>query len=74
MVRFLLAFFCMTSVVNDCISQVVVGADNESAYLSRLQSKRLALVVNQTSRKGDQHVVDALWEAGLDIDAIFGIL
>ncbi|MGC6419549.1 MAG: exo-beta-N-acetylmuramidase NamZ domain-containing protein, partial [Chitinophagales bacterium] len=71
MVRFLLAFFCVASVVNDCISQVVVGADNESAYLSRLQSKRLALVVNQTSRKGDQHVVDALWEAGLDIDAIF---
>ena len=71
MVRFLLAFFCIAFLINDCFSQVVVGADNESAYLPRLQSKRLALVVNQTSRKGDQHVVDALWEAGLDIGAIF---
>ena len=40
-------------------------------YLTRLQSKRIALVVNQTSRKGNQHLVDALWDEGLDIDAIF---
>ena len=71
MVRFLLAFFCVASLVNDCIGQIVVGADNERAYMTRLQSKRIALVVNQTSRKGNQHLVDALWEEGLDIGAIF---
>lgn len=71
MVRFLLAFFCLATLVNDCIAQVIVGADNELAYMTRLQSKRVALVVNHTSRKGDQHLVDALWEEGIDIAAIF---
>ena len=71
MVRFLLAFFYVAFLVNDCLGQVVVGADNERAYITRLQSKRIALVVNQTSRKGDQHLVDAFWEDGLDIGAIF---
>lgn len=71
MMRFLLAFFCITYLVNDCIGQVVVGADHERLYMTRLQSKRIALVVNQTSRKGNQHLVDALWDEGLDIGAIF---
>ena len=71
MIRFLLAFFCITYLVNDCIGQVVVGADHERLYMTRLQSKRIALVVNQTSRKGNQHLVDALWDEGLDIGAIF---
>ena len=57
--------------MNDCIGQVVVGADHERLYMTRLQSKRIALVVNQTSRKGNQHLVDALWDEGLDIGAIF---
>lgn len=36
------------------------GADQTARYLPHLQGKRIGLVVNQTSRVGEQHLVDFL--------------
>jgi uncharacterized protein YbbC (DUF1343 family) len=48
-----------------------VGAERAELYLQGLKGKRLALVVNQTSRVGEQHLVDYLQQARLDIRRIF---
>ncbi len=39
---------------------IVVGAEQADAYLPQLAGKNVALVVNQTSRAHDQHLVDYL--------------
>lgn len=48
-----------------------MGAERPELYLQHLQQKRLALVVNPTSRVGSEHLVDYLKKAGLDIRLIF---
>ena len=52
-------------------SSLRVGAERPELYLASLKGKRLALVVNQTSRVGSQHLVDYLQEANMDIRRIF---
>jgi len=52
-------------------NQILTGADQPNLYLSKLKGKNLALVVNQTSRIGDQHLVDFLLEKKLTIKRIF---
>lgn len=52
-------------------SQVQVGAERTALYLPKLKHKRLGLVVNQTSRVGQQHLVDFLQASGLDVRRIF---
>ena len=52
-------------------SSLRVGAERPELYLASLKGKRLALVVNQTSRGGSQHLVDYLQEANMDIRRIF---
>jgi uncharacterized protein YbbC (DUF1343 family) len=46
---------------------VIVGAERTAQYQSLLLGKRLALVVNQSSRVGDQHLVDYLRGEGHQI-------
>ena len=41
-------------------NQILTGADQSDLYLNKLKGKNLALVVNQTSRIADQHLVDFL--------------
>jgi uncharacterized protein YbbC (DUF1343 family) len=46
---------------------VIVGAERSSEYHALLAGKRLALIVNQSSRVGDQHLVDYLLGEGHQI-------
>ena len=50
---------------------VIVGADRIALYYPMLEGKRVALVVNQTSRVGHMHLVDTLVQMGVDIVKIF---
>lgn len=49
----------------------MVGADRLDYYLPMLELKRVALVVNQTSRTNGMHLVDALLSVGIDIKKVF---
>ncbi len=50
---------------------ITVGAERLNNYLSALDGKRVALVVNQTSMVGDEHLVDKLLESGVKLVKIF---
>lgn len=50
---------------------VQVAAERTEAYLPLLYGKRLGLVVNPTSRVGQQHLVDYLFSQGQQIQTIF---
>ena len=52
-------------------NQILTGAEQSSLYLPVLKGKNLALVVNPTSRIGDQHLVDFLLSKKLTIKRIF---
>jgi len=52
-------------------NRILTGADQPNLYLSKLKGKNLALVVNQTSLIGDQHLVDYLLSKKLNIKRIF---
>ncbi|MEM8523878.1 MAG: DUF1343 domain-containing protein [Bacteroidota bacterium] len=51
--------------------KIVVGAEQTAQYLPMLQGKNVALVVNQTSTVGTTHLVDTLYNSGIQIKAIF---
>ena len=51
--------------------KITPGADQPDQYLKKLKGKNLALVVNQTSRVGDQHLVDYLLSRHLSVKRIF---
>lgn len=50
---------------------IVVGAEQIATYLPLLQNKRVGLVVNQTSMVRNTHLVDALIEQQINVQAIF---
>lgn len=52
-------------------NRILTGADQPGIYLPKLKGKNLALVVNQTSQIGDQHLVDYLLSKKLNIKIIF---
>jgi uncharacterized protein YbbC (DUF1343 family) len=59
-----------------CVSQpsrepIQVGATQVEVYLPLLKDKRVALVVNQTSRVGDVHLVDFLLSKQVNVVRIF---
>ncbi|MBA2422435.1 MAG: DUF1343 domain-containing protein [Chitinophagales bacterium] len=47
------------------------GASQVEEYLPVIRGKRIALVVNQTSTVGSQHLVDTLLRLGIEINKIF---
>ncbi|MEJ8755842.1 DUF1343 domain-containing protein [Pontibacter sp. H259] len=47
------------------------GAEQLELYLPQLQSKRVGMVVNQTSIVGESHLVDTLLSSGVNIVTIF---
>ncbi|RUO74888.1 DUF1343 domain-containing protein [Pseudidiomarina sediminum] len=47
--------------------KLTVGAEQGERYLPLLQDQRVALVVNQTSRVGEQHLVDYLLAQGVNV-------
>lgn len=52
-------------------ADIIVGAEQIERYLPLLLNKRVGLVVNQTSRVFDTHLVDMLLANNIDITAIF---
>lgn len=48
-----------------------VAAERPEAYLSKLQGKRVGLVVNQTSNVGNFHLADYLLERSINVARIF---
>jgi uncharacterized protein YbbC (DUF1343 family) len=50
---------------------ILLGAERMDLYLSQLQGKRVALVVNQTSVVNETHLVDTLLQLGIDIKKVF---
>ncbi len=52
-------------------NEIVVGAAKTTEYFADLKGKTLGLVVNQTSKVGEQHLVDLLLENGMNIKTIF---
>lgn len=52
-------------------TRVIVGAERMGAYLPLLEGKQVALVVNGTSRIGNTHLLDTLWQSGVCISRIF---
>lgn len=48
-----------------------VGAENLDLYWPLIKDKKVAFMVNQTSRLGDQHLIDSLHALGLKIERIF---
>lgn len=66
-----ISVLCLTLTGYAAQNQILTGADQPDLYLSKLKGKKLALVVNQTSRIGDQHLVDYLLEKKITIKQIF---
>ena len=62
---------CLTFTGYATQNQILTGAEQSSLYLPKLKGKNLALVVNPTSRIGDQHLVDFLLSKKLTIKRIF---
>ena len=52
-------------------ASIKVGAELMGEYLDKLANKKVALVVNQTSMIGNEHLVDALLSKGIKITKIF---
>lgn len=75
----LLHLYCSTnrprpelgSFVIDQEKQLQVGAEQLDLYWPLIKDKKVAFVVNQTSRMGPSHVIDSLHALGLDIVRIF---
>lgn len=53
------------------LSELTVAAERPQSYLKHLKSKRVGLVVNQSSIAFDQHLVDYLRAQGVNVTAIF---
>ncbi|QJR80465.1 DUF1343 domain-containing protein [Alteromonas pelagimontana] len=58
--RWLTIFILASTLLSLQAAAITVGAERPSQYMPLLQDKRVALVVNQTSRVGDVHLVDHL--------------
>lgn len=52
-------------------TKVTVGAERMSAYLPFLQNKRVALLINQTSRVGNISLLDTLLKSGITVTKVF---
>lgn len=74
-----ISFYCTTNKAPVPLSSfqiaaekpIIVGAENMDLYWPLIKDKKVAFVVNQTSRLGDQHLIDSLHALGLKIERIF---
>lgn len=69
-----LCFFGQNSTVNISKngSKILTGADQTDRYLGYLQNKRVAVLANQTTIIGKEHLVDNLIKRGINIVKVFG--
>ncbi|RYY91280.1 MAG: DUF1343 domain-containing protein, partial [Chitinophagaceae bacterium] len=54
------------------VSAILPAAEQPAAYLPQLRGKKVALLVNQTSRAQGAHLADFLKRYGIDLRVIFG--
>ena len=66
--KFIILFIIFIGVVK---ANIVMGAENYKEYMHLLKSKRVALVVNQSSLVEGEHLVDRLLREGIHITKIF---
>lgn len=67
-----LVWVCITPMASaGSFAPVDVGAAQTDLYFPLLENKRIGVVVNQTSRVNDQHLVDLLLEAEFNVQTIF---
>lgn len=52
--------------------RIYTGAEQVDAYVDYLRGKKVAVVGNQSSVIGNQHLVDALLALGIQIEKVFG--
>ncbi|ASD66263.1 exo-beta-N-acetylmuramidase NamZ domain-containing protein [Pseudoalteromonas piscicida] len=64
----LLIIFCCVPLT---VEALTLGAERTDEYLPVLKGKRVGLIVNQTSRVEDQHLVDYLFNMGVDVKKVF---
>ena len=57
--------------INVCAAALKTGAEGVQPYLPSLKDKRVAMVVNQSSMVGENHLVDLLLEKGIKVKTIF---
>jgi len=71
---FYTCFISLSVSANESITvenNIIVGAEQVEQYLPQLKGKKVALVVNQTSKVFDEHLVDVLLNKEIDIKMIF---
>lgn len=71
MIKHLLLVLCALVAAEASGQDIITGAEQTDTYLSLLQGKRVAVLVNQTSLIGTKHLVDSLSERGVLIVKIF---
>ena len=77
MVKFYLFFLiaCFLSISEkveaSITSSLMVGAEQYDTYFPLIKNKRIGVIVNQTSRAHDQHLVDFLLAKGEKVSVIF---
>jgi uncharacterized protein YbbC (DUF1343 family) len=54
------------------ISAIITGAERTEVYFPLIKMKKIAVVANQTSVIGKVHMVDSLFNAGFEIQKVFG--
>jgi len=72
MIRILFTLLILFPLLS-CQSQpapLKLGAERTDSYLPMLEGKRVALVVNQTSTIGTTHLVDSLYDLGVNITKV----
>ena len=71
--KFYVIFFYLVLIsgANIAIAQIKTGAEATNEYLPLLKSKKVALVVNQTSFTEKKHLVDSLLLLKVNIVKIF---
>ena len=67
----LLSCLCGFLTVLSESAQALPAAETSERWLARLQGKSVALVVNQTSRVGQQHLVDFLLQHQIKVKRVF---
>lgn len=64
--------YCLLFICNAVTAQkVITGAEQMDRLLPILKGKRVALVVNQTSKVGETHLLDTLLAAHIQIKKVF---
>lgn len=66
----LAAWLILTSLTHG-YAQIRTGAEQTEQYFPLIEGKRVALTVNQTSLIGEKHLLDSLYNIGIDITRIF---